>query len=259
MATVSAMMDSVIQNLLKMKSDIKKEYTNFHQKKQSQHLYPTEWVIRTMLGSYPELKMNRSCYQGGKILDLGFGDGRNMQLLHNCGLQIHGVEISDETCELVGNRMMESGIEVDLRTGSNSQIPFPDNYFDYVLASSSCYYVDRPDTFDDNMKEIARVLKQGGTLIANFPLFSPNSAVVNESFILQDAETSADGHIIIKNDIYGIRNGYTFKAFYSTQDLTNSLSAYFNDFSFGRCLDCYFGVSINSIFTTCRKIQVMRF
>lgn len=236
-----------------MKSDIKQEYTKFHLAKKSPHLYPTEWVIRTMLGSYPELKMDRTKYNGGKILDLGFGDGRNMQLLHNCGLKISGVEITKETCEFVKNRMNELGVDTDLRVGSNLSIPFSDAHFDYILASSSCYYIDRPSTFQDNLNEIFRVLKPGGTFIANFPLFSPNTELAKESFILENGEKTEDGHIVIANDIYGIRNGYTFKAFQNAEDLRQILEPQFEDVSIGTGLDDYFGVQINVIFSVCKK------
>ena len=43
-----------------------------------------------------------------------------------------------------------------------SQLPFPDNTFDLVTAVETQYY--RPDLGND-MKEVRRVLKPGGTLV----------------------------------------------------------------------------------------------
>lgn len=232
--------------------NVKVSYSDFHKKNRSKHLYPTEWVIRTMLGSYPKLSLDRSKYPGGKILDLGFGDCRNMTLLDNCGLDIHGVEITEDILIIARETLNGLGIEATLKVGSNASIPFEDNYFDYLLASSSCYYVDANTTFTKNLEEMVRVLKPGGYIIANFPSFSPEPSV-KESFILQDCGFTEDNHVIIKNDIYGIRNGYKFKAFRSKQELEGTFAPYFTDIAIGGCLDNYFGVQINALFIVAKK------
>ncbi|MCF8450862.1 MAG: class I SAM-dependent methyltransferase [Taibaiella sp.] len=235
-----------------MIEDVKKSYTDFHLKKKSSHLYPTEWVIRTMLGNYPGLSLDRSKYQGGKGLDLGFGDGRNMSLLHNCGMEVYGVETTQETVDLVRESLASININATLKVGSNNNIPFEDNFFDYILASASCYYIDKNGTFDDNLNEIVRVLKPGGYFIANFPAFTDIKGIpVN--FILERAIPTDDGHVIIQNDVFGIRNGYKFKAFYSQEELKNTLSEKFEDISIGYCFDDFYGLQHNLYISSSKK------
>lgn len=234
-----------------MVEDVKKSYTDFHLKKKSNHLYPTEWVIRTMLGNYPGLKYDRSKYQGGKILDLGFGDGRNMPLLHNCGLDISGVETTQETVDMVTGAMSELGIKTDLRVGSNASIPFEDNYFDYILACAACYYIDKNGTFEDNLAEISRVLKPGGYFIANFPAFS--DLPIPNNFILNDAIPAGDGHVIIKHDPFGIRDGYKFRPFSSEQEIADVFSSRYDDICTGYTFDNYYGLQQNLYIATARK------
>ncbi len=234
-----------------MKEDVKQSYTDFHLKKKSNHLYPTEWVIRTMLGNYPGLKYDRSKYAGGKILDQGFGDGRNMPLLNNCGLDIHGVETTQDTVDMVTNAMKQLGIPTDLRVGDNANIPFEDNYFDYVLACAACYYIDKNGTFEDNLKEITRVLKPGGYLIANFPAFT--DLPIPNNFILNNAIPTDDGHVIITSDVFGIRNGYKFKPFHSEQEIIDTLSSRYEDISTGYTFDNYYGLQQNLYIVTARK------
>jgi len=229
-----------------MQEDVKKSYTDFHKKNKSKHLYPTEWIIRTMLGNYPGLHLDRSKYQGGKILDLGFGDGRNMSLLHNCGLDIYGVEITQETLDIVHESLAEINVKATLKVGTNTNIPFEDNFFDYILASSACYYVDGNSTFNDNLDEITRVLKPGGYFIANYPVFPTN-------FIFENAIPAGDGHVIIQNDIYGIRNGYKFKAFASNEEIMAALGEKYTDISLGSCIDNYYGVRNHVFISTARK------
>lgn len=231
--------------------NVKNSYTEFHKKKASNHLYPTEWIIRTMLGSYPELKLDRSKYQGGRILDLGFGDGRNMSLLNNCGLRIYGVEITEETVQL-GRRNLEIlQVEAELKVGSNKNIPFEDDSFDYILASSSCYYIDENSSFEDNVREMRRVLKKGGSIIANFPAFVKEDVKV--SFILENAIRLDEGYVIIQNDIYGIRNGYKFKTFDSKESIVRYFDNDFCNVSIGVCMDNYYGVQINQFIMTAQK------
>jgi SAM-dependent methyltransferase len=205
-----------------------------------------------MLGTYPRLTLDKSKYEGGKILDLGFGDGRNMTLLHNCGLNVYGVETTQETVDMVQKSLEPYGINPTLKVGSNSNIPFEDNFFDYILASAACYYIDNNGTFADNMKEITRVLKPGGYFIANFPGFTAfNEMPVN--FILDGAIPTEDGHVIIQNDVFGMRNGYKFKAFKGEEDLRTTLSEYFDPISIGYCFDDFYGLQQNLYISASRK------
>ncbi|MDA0990820.1 MAG: hypothetical protein O3A51_08720, partial [Verrucomicrobia bacterium] len=79
---------------------VTKSYTDFHKRQPLRNLYPTEWVLRTLQGSYPGLSFDKSRYSGGAILDIGFGDGRNWPILRDLGLNIHGVEISEDILAL---------------------------------------------------------------------------------------------------------------------------------------------------------------
>jgi ubiquinone/menaquinone biosynthesis C-methylase UbiE len=67
-------------------------------------------------------------YSGGKILDVGFGDGRNWPNLRNIGLKIYGVEISDEIVALGRQRAARLGIAATLETGRNARLPFEDEF-----------------------------------------------------------------------------------------------------------------------------------
>ena len=232
--------------------NLKQTYTDFHRKNQSKHLYPTEWVIRTMLGNYPGLKLDRSKYPGGKILDLGFGDGRNMGMLNNCGLDIYGVEIAQETLDIAEDALSKAGIKATLKIGGNANIPFEDNFFDYILASSASYYVDGHNTFTDNLNEITRVLKPGGFFISNFPAFT-DIKEIPQCFILDNAVPLPGGHVIIQNDIHGIRNGYKFRPFKSKEEIEEVFSDKYEDISVGYCFDNYYGVQINVYIMTAKK------
>lgn len=225
---------------------VKETYTDFHVSHNPEHVYPSEWIIRTLLGNYPALSLDRSKYPGAKILDVGFGDGRNWPLLRNASFEIYGTEITEEIMTLGHARARALGIPATLKLGTNSSIPFENEFFDYMLASCSCHYVDAGTTFSDNLREYHRVLKPGGTLIATLP--ESNSSIFSGSIDL------GDGHVEIRNDPWAIRNGYTFRMFRSEQDVKDTFSPEFDSFSLGLCCDNYYGIQINLFLLVCRKV-----
>ena len=191
---------------------IQEQYADFYSERNPEKVYPVEFVVRTFLGTYPQLKLDRSSYCGAKILDLGFGDGRNMPLLHDLGFEIYGVEISDKIGRLTKQRMDKLNVPVQLSTGSNSHLPFQDKTFDFVLACHSCYYVTPGERFDDNLREIARVLRDGGRFVF--------SLAKTDSYILGKALQMGNGLYQITHDPYGLRSGSIFRAFASKRRLS---------------------------------------
>jgi SAM-dependent methyltransferase len=226
------------------KKNLKKEYTAFYQRTNPTYVYPPEWAVRTFLGNYPKLSLDKSRYAGSKILDIGFGDGRCFPLLHNNGFKIYGIEITDEIINLCEQRMLRLGIKVVLKKGTNSAIPFEDNFFDYILASSSCYYVDSGTTFSDHLREYNRVLKPGGIFVA--------SLAAPDSFIFKDS-IERDGLCEIVNDPYGVRNGCMLRRFRSEDEIRSVFGKYFDSFSFGLCKDDFYGSQVDLFLLVCKR------
>lgn len=228
-----------------MSDEVRANYTNFHRKHRSVHVYPTEWVIRTLLGRYPRLALQPSTYPGQRILDLGFGDCRNMPLLHNCGFDIHGVEVDEDVIALGNDTLARLGIRATLRVGTNRAIPYDDTFFDYVLACHSCYYVAPDTTFDDNLDEIARVLKPGAWLVASLP--------APDNFILKNARPLGSGHVEITADPFGLRNGSVFRTFVDEAEVARTLGRRFNDVVTCQLLDDFWGLHVNAFLVAGRR------
>jgi putative glycosyltransferase len=224
---------------------IKEHYADFYSKRNPSKVYPVEFVVRTLLGTYPGLKLDRSIFHGAKILDLGFGDGRNMPLLHDLGFEIYGVEISDKICRLTKERMEHLGVPVRLAIGNNSHLPFGNETFDFVLACHSCYYVNPGESFEDNLREITRVLRSAGHFVF--------SLAKTDSYVLNNAEPLGKGLYRITQDPCGVRNGSLFRAFASKQEILDELSIFFSDFSLGLCENDFYGIYEKVWIGTCLK------
>jgi len=224
---------------------IKQQYASRYKGDKTPAVYPVEFVVRAFLGTYPKLNMPRGEYDGRRVLDLGYGDGRNMPLFNNLHMKIHGVEIAGDISRHVGKRMKKLGINADLKVGSNAHIPYPGQYFQYVVACHSCYYVEPGDQFEDNLSEMARVLASGGWLIASLPMVG--------SYILKDAKPLPSGHYEITKDPYGLRNGTIFRVFHSRQEIRKVFSPFFHHFNIGYCNDLFWGIHQKVWVLVCRR------
>jgi ubiquinone/menaquinone biosynthesis C-methylase UbiE len=100
------------------------------------------------------------------ILDVGCGGGRTLGKLAAAATQgkVYGIDHSKESIaasKRTNARWINMG-RVEVRHGSVSQLPFPDNMFDLVTAVETHFWWPNLPT---DMREILRVLKIGGKLI----------------------------------------------------------------------------------------------
>lgn len=225
-------------------SDIDNNYTRFYTERSLGKVYPTEFVVRTFLASYPNLDFPKP-KAGDKVLDVGFGDGRNTVFLCERSLEVAGTELTQGMVDHAGSKLAELGLSADIRIGRNSSLPWDDNQFDYVLGCHVWYYCDEGEVFADNIAEYARVLRPGGWVVASIPMTT--------TYIFEGAKPIGDGTYVIENDPFDNRNGYRLAGFSNTQEIELALGDHFHHFSFGSAQNNYFGIDERVFWVVCQK------
>jgi ubiquinone/menaquinone biosynthesis C-methylase UbiE len=100
------------------------------------------------------------------VLDIGCGGGGTIHKLAQIVTKgkIYGIDYSEDSVRISQNTnkgAVQAG-RVEIRQGSVSSLPFPEDMFDLITAIETHYFW--PDLIND-LKEVLRVLRRGGTLI----------------------------------------------------------------------------------------------
>ena len=126
-----------------------------------------EWdMLRRMGGqdeAVEEAFIAASDRKAGRLLDIGTGTGRILEILAPFAATATGIDRSPEMLRLArGKLTAESGQAVDLRQADMGNLPFADHSFDTVTMQHVLHFADDPGAV---LAEAARVLAPGGRLL----------------------------------------------------------------------------------------------
>ena len=103
-------------------------------------------------------------FKGKRVLEIGLGQGADSEQIIRRGAVWSGVDLTLEAIERVSSRLRLRNLPREhLECASALALPFPDNSFDVVFSHGVLHHI--PDV-KAAQREIARVLKPGGELIA---------------------------------------------------------------------------------------------
>ncbi|MBQ6512378.1 class I SAM-dependent methyltransferase [Methanobrevibacter sp.] len=125
------------------------------------------------------------------ILDIGCGGGVNVKrFLKMTDNNVYGIDYSDvavkKSIEL--NKKAIEDKRCEIIKGSVSKLPFEDNSFDIITAFETVYFW--PD-FENDLKEVKRVLKDGGIIF-----------IANEALPIKDDERQKEFIELLDANIY---------------------------------------------------------
>ena len=136
------------------------------------------------------------------VLDLGAGRGISSYALARDGWQVTALE--PDPSEVVGagairNLAAEKGLSIRVVESWGETLPFPDNNFDLVYARQALHHARDLDLL---CREIARVLKPGGMLLAT------REHVISR---IEDLPAFLEGHPLHR--LYGGENAFTLERY----------------------------------------------
>lgn len=113
-----------------------------------QNWYGSE-VLFGMIFEYIKMK--------DRILDIGIGTGLSATGFHALGLEVYGLDYSNEMLEVC----KQKEITVDLKQFdlNNTPLPYPTDFFDHISTNAILYFIDKLDAL---FKEISRIIKEKG-------------------------------------------------------------------------------------------------
>jgi len=172
--------------------DLWKEY--YLQNQSQTNFYPENFVARIFNSNLPVKYLDHD-FKNKLILDIGCGHGRNIPFLKNLGFKVSGIEISHDQI----SHLKKKFLDCDFYYGTSSSSPFQNDYFDYILACNSIYYLNsKQENIEDNFSECHRVLKKNGFFIF--------SVVGYKHSVLKDALRLDNNNFVIQGNNRGIDN-----------------------------------------------------
>ena len=120
--------------------------------------FPVEYLLRSLF-SRAYFGFSKEIVGGQKVLDLGCLYLNNLMPFADRGAELFGVEINDDMVAVARERAAAMGMEVQVSSGHNRELPFVDGTFDFVLSVNTVHYEEGIDNVTAGLREIARVGK----------------------------------------------------------------------------------------------------
>ncbi len=101
----------------------------------------------------------------GKVLDVGFGDGRNLYYFIRNGYSVAGIDQSTQNVDLLKFFMDQLSFNSEnILEGTALSLPFDEASFDFVICSRVFHLLPDLSACNVAFREISRVLRPGGLL-----------------------------------------------------------------------------------------------
>ena len=111
-----------------------------------------------------------SMVKGPKVLEAGVGTGKNIPHYPQ-GMEIIAIDLTPGMLEQAQRRAEALNVDVDLQLGDVQCLPYPDNFFDNVIATFLFCSVPDPVL---GLRELGRVVKPDGQVLLLEHMRSPN-------------------------------------------------------------------------------------
>ncbi len=191
-------------------------WDHLHRNPRFRPLYPSDHVVRFMMGSRPLLQRTG----GARFLDIGMGAGRHAKLAADLTFVPFGIDISFIGLRHACERLQQAGVQPNLAESSMHSLPFSDRSFDVVVSYGVFYYGTAAE-MKQAIQETLRVLTPGGRAFVvlrttNDCRFDKGERIEPNTFRLTITETNEAGtvqHFLSEEDIPIYFSGFSQVSF----------------------------------------------
>ena len=131
------------------------------------------------------------------VLDLCCGQGRHSIALAKTGLDVTGVDLSEEMLAIAASEADKAGVTLNLRRADMRQLPIDfENRFDAIINMFSSFgYLESESDDQQVLHQAAKVLKPGGRLMMD--LLNREWVIINNEEY--DWHQHADGRVVLEH------------------------------------------------------------
>ena len=206
-------------------------------------IYPSEFCLKFFNGSNKYKKLIK---KNKKILDLGFGDGRDLILFDDLKMKVYGVEIHKKIVNEVKKNLNKLNKKPNLSVGTNIKTIYKNNFFDYIYSATTSSYLENKNVSIDNIfSYIYSLCKKNGYFFGY--ILGHKSTMIRDSKRIKK-------NIFCLNDKLKIRNKIFYYSFKNKDEVKKKLKK--NKFKkievFESNLD-WFGRKSQRFYFICRK------
>jgi SAM-dependent methyltransferase len=135
---------------------------------------PIEYYKRPLIGRFYRERINLGLRmlagrRYAKALEVGYGAGAVLLAIGSCTDKLHGIDLDADPAPV--RCLLEShGRSAKLIQGSVYELPYDSGMFDLVLSFSVFEHLH---SYEVALREVARVLKPGGSFLLGMPAVNP--------------------------------------------------------------------------------------
>ena len=133
--------------------------------------------------------------RGKKLLELGCGTGNNLEIFHNFGASITGIDISIEGINMANQKTDDKKLNANYLVMNAEDTEFENNVFDIVVGTGIIHHLDLRTIF----LEISRLINNNGHVVFIEPL--GHNPIINFYRKLTPNIRTSDEHPLKKKDI----------------------------------------------------------